>query len=191
MYTRYVSLVYYVPAPLQPPRRFDRTIDSFSDSDCYIFFRFTKAHLHDLHHLLRLNDDELEVELTTESRCQQKRYCCEHFTSLWVVRQSIRLQWMCSEETSPLKVGRLFGSLTACLRSMVLQVEQKCSLLLQFCAICTQATMAVRHQDILICLLFLPSSTIDMLISFPCKCTIAVCCPSYPAALSAMLSLLN
>jgi hypothetical protein len=54
---QYFSLVYHERKPLDRPLRLNRTIDSFSESDCYIFFRFTKPHLRSLVNLLQLHDE--------------------------------------------------------------------------------------------------------------------------------------
>lgn len=49
---RYFHYSYCEQLPLEPPIRLDRSIDTFCDSDCYIFFRFNKEHLKDLRVLL-------------------------------------------------------------------------------------------------------------------------------------------
>ena len=63
-FARYLQVVYYAPKPLRPPRRLDRTIGSFSNQDCPLFFRFTKPHLRELYELLGFKalDDNDEDE---------------------------------------------------------------------------------------------------------------------------------
>ena len=51
-YIRYVHLTHHEVTRLERPARLDRDIDSFCDSDCFIFFRFNKDHLHELKALL-------------------------------------------------------------------------------------------------------------------------------------------
>lgn len=57
-YGKYLQLTYHQPKILARPQRLDRTIDSFCESDCYIFFRFTKPHLQCLLKLLNFNMEE-------------------------------------------------------------------------------------------------------------------------------------
>jgi hypothetical protein len=61
-YAKYLHIAYFKPTILAPPARVDRDIESFSDSDCYIFFRFTKPHLRELLVLLKLDIEEEDVE---------------------------------------------------------------------------------------------------------------------------------
>ena len=59
---QYLSLRYHEKPILRGPRRIDRTIDSFCDSDCYLFFRFTKPTLIILLILLNFNNEEGETK---------------------------------------------------------------------------------------------------------------------------------
>lgn len=52
----YFNLLHHERRILEPPLRLDRGINSFSESDCYIFFRFTKVHLRCLNNLLQFNN---------------------------------------------------------------------------------------------------------------------------------------
>lgn len=70
VYARYLHGVYIEEDILPRPERFDRTIDSFSDSDCYIFFRFTKEHLHELKVLLGFTGI---AEFVTRRRWRKKK----------------------------------------------------------------------------------------------------------------------
>jgi hypothetical protein len=60
LYAQLLHLRYYEQKLLRPPRRRDRTIDSFCESDCYIFFRFTKPHLKILVSLLKFSTEDNE-----------------------------------------------------------------------------------------------------------------------------------
>ena len=51
--TQYFRVLMEDGAPLERPIRLNRTIDSFSDSNCNIFFRFLKEYLRELLRLLR------------------------------------------------------------------------------------------------------------------------------------------
>jgi hypothetical protein len=65
-YVKYTRLIYHVPQLLRGPRRRDLTIDSFCDSDCYIFFQFKKPHLHELLELLQLDVEEDEMKFDND-----------------------------------------------------------------------------------------------------------------------------
>ena len=51
-YVRYLHIMYHEEKLLSKPVRLDRSIDSFCESDCFIYFRFNKEHLHELRELL-------------------------------------------------------------------------------------------------------------------------------------------
>lgn len=55
-YQRYIHLLYEEEVPLEKPRRLNRSIGSFCESDCYIFFRFKQTDLIALVDLLQLNE---------------------------------------------------------------------------------------------------------------------------------------
>ena len=57
----YVEERFHVWERLPPPLRMNRTIDSFSASDCYHFFRFTKQHLHELLGLFDFADQYCDI----------------------------------------------------------------------------------------------------------------------------------
>ena len=55
LYLAYRNLMYYRKSALPPPVRLDRTIATFSESDCYLYFRFNVKELYSIQQLFNFN----------------------------------------------------------------------------------------------------------------------------------------